>query len=251
MKLNPKILAKYNIENEIIYPNTNEDLTTILESFNIKGKDVLTVLASSDQLLSFYHYEAKTIDTFDRAYSTLYYYYLRKWLILYKDIFSIKGFDLRCINELIKSVNPSCCEEYEATLFWKKYFKCTNYQLGHLFNLFSDEGDVPYYNDADIKNIFNSQLTFNYMDIAKPIDIDKKYDIIYLSNLMEYLTIKDSRNTIRKNLENLLNPDGIAVLTYKMSDEKNIWHQREVYELTENNLTYEHINNLVYTYKKR
>ena len=263
MKLNPNLLAKSNnIENnEIIYLETNEDLVEILEHFDVKDKDVLTVLASSDQLLSFYYYQAKNIDTFDRSYSTLYYYYLRKWLILYKNIVSIINFNLKEINSLIDEVKPSNKIEKEAKTFWKKYFKTTNYNLGPLFEWFSTEGTVPYTNNIDsIKKIFDTNLNFTHMDITEPTSINKKYDIIYLSNMMEYIEVAEHRNTVRKNLENLLNDDGIAILTYKMHTKGDVWNQREIYELTKNSLVYdsnysyykpfEGKKDLAYTYRK-
>ena len=48
---------------------------------------MLSVLASSDQVLSCYYCKAKSIDTFDKVLLTLFYYYLRKWVILYQNQF--------------------------------------------------------------------------------------------------------------------------------------------------------------------
>ena len=113
--------------NLLIYKGTNEDLTSLFNEYDVKDKDVLTVLASSDQALSCYYKGAKTIDTFDRSYVTLYYYYLRKWLILYKNqlypsykFLSFTGDGDKELYDLVCSIKPNELREDEAKVFWKK-----------------------------------------------------------------------------------------------------------------------------------
>lgn len=263
MKPNPNYLAKNSSLIESVYPETNENLVEIFNKLDIKDKDVLTVLASSDQLFSFYYYGADTVDTFDRSYSTLHYYYLRKWLIEYKNIYELINISVRNIYTLLKEIKPKNIREKEAKSFWLKYFKKTNFKLGPLFEIFSYEGTIPYSNNIDkIKPYLNDDINFYNIDISKKIDIDisKKYDIIYLSNLTEYIEAGKKRNNIRINLENLLKDDGIAVATYKMYNHNDEWHVRESYELTTGKLkqdkTYKYMKphvgktDLFYTYKK-
>ena len=52
---------------------------------DIRDKNVMTVLASSDQLFTFNSLGAKEVDAFDHNILTIYYYYLRKWSIKYND----------------------------------------------------------------------------------------------------------------------------------------------------------------------
>lgn len=64
-----------------IYATTNEDLLILFDKLNINGKDVLTVLSSSDYLYMSYLNKARNVDGFDINPLTERYYYLRKWLI--------------------------------------------------------------------------------------------------------------------------------------------------------------------------
>lgn len=61
-----------------IYRNTNEDLSKIITKQDIKGKTILSVLASSDQVLSCYYLGAKSVDTFDSNKLTLLLFFLKK-----------------------------------------------------------------------------------------------------------------------------------------------------------------------------
>ena len=63
-----------------LYFNSNEDLDALLSKFDFRDKDILTVLASSDQLFYFYDKGARIVDTFDINKLTFYYYFLRKQL---------------------------------------------------------------------------------------------------------------------------------------------------------------------------
>ena len=108
-------------KNMLIYKGTNENLKDIFSKYDVKDKDVLTVLASSDQALACYYCGAKTIDAFDRSYLTLYYYYLRKWLILYKNelypnykFLSFTGNGDIELYKLICSIKASSKREEEA-----------------------------------------------------------------------------------------------------------------------------------------
>lgn len=66
-----------------LYRSTNERLSKILSMYDFKDKNVLSVLASSDQLLSSYFLGAKNVDSFDSNVLTFYYFYLRKWCMMY------------------------------------------------------------------------------------------------------------------------------------------------------------------------
>ena len=61
-----------------IYPFANENLIGILNQFDFKDKNCLTVLGSSDQMLDMCLRGAVSITTFDINPLTEYYYYLKK-----------------------------------------------------------------------------------------------------------------------------------------------------------------------------
>ena len=49
------------------------------------------------------------------------------------------------------------------------------------------------------------------------MEVDKKYDVIILSNIMEYLAFKDiDFSIIENNLDNLLKEDGVIVCSHLM-----------------------------------
>ena len=66
-----------------IYMSSNESLGNLFLNFDISGKDVLTVLGSSDQLFYSYLNGAKKVDCFDINVLARHYYYLRRWAIDY------------------------------------------------------------------------------------------------------------------------------------------------------------------------
>lgn len=252
----------------LIFKSSNEDLREIFNKYNVKNKDVLTVLASSDQALSCYYNGAKSIETFDRSIMTLYYYYLRKWLILYKKelypsykFLSFVGNGDYELYKLVCNIVPTEAKEKEAKLFWKEFMAYNNYKANFLFeDRYCDE-PRPFNNIDSIKNIYNNQLTFYNIDITKKVNLNKTYDVLYLSNILEYSETKESRNIIRLNIENLLKDNGIAICTYKLKKRKDGWHQEEIKELTNNKLIldseYKHYKplagkciDLAYAYKK-
>lgn len=58
-----------------IYRNTNENLSKIFSNYNFENKNVLSVLASGDQVFSSYYLGANNVDTFDSNILTYYYFF--------------------------------------------------------------------------------------------------------------------------------------------------------------------------------
>ncbi len=254
----------------LVYKSTNEDLTSIFDKYDVKDKDVLTVLASSDQALSCFYKGAKTIDTFDRSYITLFYYYLRKWLIIYKNelypsnkFLSFKGSGDKELYELVCSIKPEDRREKEAQTFWKKYMEFNDYKANFLFEDRYCNEPKPFNNKIDkIKDFYNKPINFTLTDITEPINIHKKYDVIILSNIFEYKESMLNQDTIRYNLENLLKENGLAICSYKLRKRKDKCHQDEILTLTKGTLSldseYKHYEplagkniDLAYAYRKR
>ena len=254
-------------ENNIIYVNTNENLTEIFDNIDVKDKKVLTVLGSSDQLLSCLYNDAKEVDTFDKSYVANYYYYLRKWLIEYKnELYPSKKFLYDNAYDLYKFIFelvPKTKEERKARIFWLVYFETNKYKCSkYLFEDRYCKGNTPFENDIDtIREKLPKKLKFYGMDIFEEIDIDKTYDVIILSNMLEYDNSIERKNTLRKNLEKLLNDNGIVVCSYKTTQKLSNFHLEERDILTQNKLVldrefkcYEPLigseKELAYTYRK-
>lgn len=106
-------------------------------------------------------------------------------------------------------------------------------------------------NVADILDGYN--LQFKHMNVCNGFNSDKKYDIIFLSNIMDYNRNSKSRiNDIRDNLDYLLTDDGIIVMAHfkffsGFNMEKDVFDETFDYiplDITDSSITY-------YAYKKK
>lgn len=200
-----------------IYRNTNENLSIILSNYDFRNKDVLSVLASSDQVFASYYLGASNVDTFDSNILTYYYYFLKKWTILKTGKPYIPASNDELL-EIIK-IDSNMEEEIKASYFWKYVLTNVNSSL-YYSNLFYKEPilyKLPYENDINYlkKIIIDKKLNYNKFDLFKPLYVDKKYQIIILSNMLEYLYDSEENinmhNIAAKNIYNLLEDDGIAI----------------------------------------
>ena len=267
IQINNNIKNKIYDENNKIYVYTNENLKEIFDKYDVKGKRVLTVLASSDQLLSCLYMDAKEVDTFDRSYVTFYYYYLRKWLIEFQDkLYPSQKFlydNDFFLYRLIYSIYPTCEEEKKAKLFWLNYLETNDYKASkYLFESRYCKGDTPFDNDImTIKSKLPEHINFYCMDFFNRVNLDKKYDVIILSNMLEYENSTQKKIIVRENLEKLLDNNGIVICSYKVTNKISNLHLSEKDILTRNKLVldkefsyYEPIIGqeleLAYSYKK-
>ena len=224
--------------NLMIYQQTNENLLELFRFYNVSGKDVLSVLASSDQVLSCYYCKAKSIDTFDKVLFTLFYYYLRKWVILYQNKFypSSSFFEDgdKKLYDLICHIEPTNVDESNAIVFWKYYLELNNYKTDqYLFYLSLIKQPKPFeYSFDKIKGIFDERLSFTHMDFFKEMPIKKKYDVIIMSNILEYATTNRQLYFARNHIESLLNDNGIAICTYLRNCDASYPHKKEVHIMT-------------------
>ena len=253
-----------------LYPESNEHLCELFNNVDVFNKDVFTVLGSCDQALSCYHGGAKTIDTFDRVYPSLWYAYLRKWIIFNQNRFypSYHFFtdgDEELYN-LICKIIPTNQDEADAQLFWKLYLSRgphkykTNY---FLFNSPICSQDKPFLDDIDnVKHFFDNPINFKCLNICQPIDVDKQYDVVILSNILEHTVTNKEREMARENIESILKDGGIAVCSSLIYDLDSSFHNNEVGILTSNSLTmdgeykdYEALigkeRDIAYVYKKK
>lgn len=190
-----------------IYRNTNENISSILSHIDVKGKDVLSVLGSSDQLFSFLCLGANSVNTFDFNRLTIYYFYLKKWSIMHTGNYYLSA-DNKVLLESLECANNTY-EEQHAKLFWQMILSDLKESLyySNIFYLTSVYYSVPYSNNMDeIKSIIEkAQPNFQYANIFCELLVDNKYDIIYLSNILEYLYDFENIGYDYVVLNNLLN----------------------------------------------
>lgn len=199
-----------------IYFESNEDLDKIFKDIDFSDKDVLSVLASSDQLFKLNSFNTKSIDTFDKNKLTYYYYYFRVWTIKYmKELYPtalIIGDDY-WVERLLSLVNTKTEEEGQALFFWKSLFK-KEVAFSSIF--IWDKMKLLNYSRDVSKCSIPSELNFFNYDFFKKNKVDKKYDIAVISNILEW-TNGDSRyiDMVENNLSKLIKKDGL-VLCSKM-----------------------------------
>lgn len=196
-----------------IYYQANENLIDYLD-VDFQDKDVLSVLASSDQVLTAKYLDAKKTDSFDYNRLTYYYYYLRIWSIKYMNKLYpliLNGNDW--LKELLKLVKPTTEGEHQAFDFWKKHVV----QHTNLFNLFYDidaqpEGKTLYTHPEELKDYLDPNLTFFHLNLFEQFKLNTTYDILLISNILDWARGDQTRLQIaHDNIGRLLNKDGIVI----------------------------------------
>ncbi len=222
----------YLASNVRIYPCTNENLDFVFSSVDFKDKEVLSVLASSDQLFSAYYLNAKNVDSFDRNRFTKYYYYLRKWSLIYDLVDIPSNVNL---GDLLGKVSVSSEEEFDALRFWMELsMKLDDPLRSKIFWPGASVVRKTTYG-CDLKGmsdiIKDKTLNFSKLDFFNSISLDKTYDIIVFSNILDYAFSIESLAICRDNLLNHLNDAGCVVCSYvSQRDRSKTKHQDEVFK---------------------
>ena len=205
---------EYDEKYSVIYHHSNEKLKDVFSKIDVRNKDVLTILGSGDQAFYLYDNGARSVDMFDRNKLAIYYYYLRTWVIIYYDLFYPGKLNKKYIKTLLGYVKPRTKEEKSALRFWKMYTKIfTDEDTEILFSFSNDYGMNDLDDVSEIrKRIDNGIVSFHNVDISKSIDINKKYDIIFTSNVADYILQEENQLKLyRDNLNNLLKNDGSII----------------------------------------
>ncbi len=210
------LIGKYDAELNTIYYETNEYIKEILDNFDVEGKNVLTVLASGDQAFHFYLKGAKNVDVFDINILTIYYYYLRRWVIMYlKKSYPDWDFDSDFLRSLLGRISVKNDDEEAAYKYWSS-FADTLDELGtfskYLFNLRTlNKTDDEFDNEKLSKILENDRFNFYNIDISRRMIIPYKYDIIYTSNISDYVNYAGNFNSYRLNLKKHLKKGGVVI----------------------------------------
>lgn len=221
-----------------VYRNTNEHLAEFLPAYSFFHKKVLSVVASSDQVFSSYYLGASEVDTFDSNIFAYLYFFLKKWnLMKYKRAYISANNEelIRCLEE-----HNNTDEELYAYEFWRKAFEMINSCLYYSDFFYKEIVDrsLPYDNDLETMAKIISDKSPNYtnLNLFEYIKKDKTYDIIVLSNILEYMYDEEDpllERVVASNLSKLLNDDGIIIssniLGYDYSS-KAIFNEEFIYE---------------------
>ena len=209
------VLNGYNNEKySNIYFKSNEDLNNLFGTFDFKDKKCLAILSSGDQAFHLLNKGVKDIDLIDKNKLTIYYFYLRLWIIKYLNTYYPPvNFDCNFISELLKNVKPSNEMEKKAYNYWNLFVSnFSNRRISDLFLIDNDLFDNSISNIDELNKKIDRKYDFYNNDIKDRLFISKKYDFIYLSNLLEWIIRdKDEMIPIRNNLYHLLNDNGYVI----------------------------------------
>lgn len=172
------------------YYNTNENLKGYIK--NLYGKKVLTVSSSGDQLLNILGSGSNDIDTFDINRYSPFVQNLKLYSVKYLDNISSFNFLNRLNKQIYLLFNdylPNDEKEFFDYLF--KYNLEDVYDKFFYYSLDNNNLNNNYFNFKVLNRIRNNidKIKHNHYncdiyDLYKYID--KKYDVIYLSNISHY-----------------------------------------------------------------
>lgn len=205
---------KQNTANIRIWRSSNENIYDVLSTTDAKNKDVLTVLSSGDQAFHFLNRGISSIDTFDINSLTFYYFHLRKWLICYFGYYyPPRRFDKNFVNNLLKVVSVKNNDDISAYHFWKKFItEFSSKELRDIFYLFDSRGDEIFDLGIIRNRLMIDKISFYNIDLKDEVNINKTYDIIYTSNIIDYVP-QNKIIDYRDNIDKLLNENGKFITT--------------------------------------
>lgn len=226
---------------DYIYPFCNENIKEFLSYFNLKDKDCLSVLASSDQIFDMHLKGAKSITSFDINKLTIYYYCLKKAAIMaglsfedYKEFFCFEEYKNHHSNNNVFSYYMfNIIKKYldqDSYTFWVQLYNCFSAkEIRVPFSLFTYdepsneilEKTVGYFNEESYRelqsNIHKLDIKFIHTNIKSlPVYLDSKFDFMYFSNIIQYCDslFKDYENIDSINNKKMKLMKVKSVLTY-------------------------------------
>ena len=197
-----------------IYPWSNEHLENYYNYYDLKDKKVLCITGSGDHAIHAIAGGAIEIDCVDINTLAKYYQALKLAFIskYNKDKFKkqFKNNNKQVLNPNIKLKNIREFLDDDTYLFWNNLIDLDTFKNNR--NLFRFDGE-PYpiaINYEQIKMNINNVIITCYDDDIKYFiqDIDKKYDVIFLSNVLEWHNFP-VRQAIIENCFNILEPNGV------------------------------------------
>lgn len=227
-----------NEENEdqfgFLYSMTTENLAKLFEKIDIKDQDIYTVLSSSDLLFSLLAYQAKHVDSFDINPISNRYFHLRKWLLQYKllnpDSISIKGLS----NIVNGYMEFGIKEEQESAILWRYYLDHIDSIYFYDSVLFEhvDNFEVSYQDKIGkiLESLNQRNPQFDCIDICSKLNNkkDRKYDKVFLSNILDYNRKPERLEIVYNNMLQLLKAGG-SVICSNIENYRDIDIEKEIF----------------------
>lgn len=200
-----------------IYPFSNEMLNHYYNYYDLNNKNALCITSSGDQIIYASANGAKEIDAFDKNRFCKYYSALKIAIILaYNEKEFYKIFCQKPKRLLSKKIDIEFIKNFlseECYIFWKELTKERNFKNNDV--LFTKDGIFGRRTLTLNYNLLKTALPkskINYYDMtAKDFRqyINKKYDAIFLSNILEWEWDDYDRKSLLTSYLELLNENGV------------------------------------------
>lgn len=221
-----------------LYSFTTENISGYIKNFDFNNKTLLTVGSSSDQIIDAGLRGLENATVLDVSPNTRNYYYLKLASLMnlsmeefltflcpkhYKEYYRINHdlFNMDTYNQVKETLKSLDNEAFE---FWDNIFNTYSHSEilnSYFINDFMDDDDIKRstlylnsnisYDEAKIK-IKNMNINFITGNI-KDIKLTKRYDNIWLSNVVDYMN-PDSFVDSVTYLSHRLNMDGKMLVAY-------------------------------------
>lgn len=197
------------------YPTTNEDWRFAMTELNPAGKSVLTVTSSGDQPIAFAISGARDIDTFDTTYFARVIMDMKTSAIQTMNHEQYGNF----VNKLRNTKSVRDIPEYKkiVDVCPKSSVLAARQMTGcKIFN--AGTGVRPEYtpNESEYavaQKIITQPINFIWSDITElHMQLNKEYDIIYLSNIFEYFHHRQKIMNVLNNLRPFVKNGGEIML---------------------------------------
>ena len=182
-----------------IYTFTNENIKEYLKYFDLRDKDILTVVGSGDHVFNML-LSTNSLDAFDINLYAYYFYVLKKHALAtleldeYLEFFLDKEdfYNLKIFDKIKKNWQDELeIKEFFDVLLKYPYIKHTSFFVN---NKWEDREKIIKQNEyleeqnyyALKKSIFEKKVHFIHSNLTK-IDLHQLYDFIFISNITDYL----------------------------------------------------------------
>lgn len=262
-----------------IYSFATENVKDYFEKMELEGKDILVVGSSCDQIFNAQLHNPKSITHFDINPNCSEYYELKKASILSfinrKQLLNFLYTDKLNTEDYKKVKEILMQENQESFDFWNNLLEKYGYEEASKIIFSKDELDLNTIirsnnyleNDKNYTKlrelIKKNNVNFITGDIFNPKELEnKKFDVIILSNILQYLEYFSNGNNVYDvlkncfdNLKTHLNENGIMQILYLYSFKQDdlfqtthpiaTYNLRNVFEtLQAQNLDIEFINGI-------
>lgn len=236
-----------------VYFKSNENLLDLYRKVDFLDKDVFSVLASSDQVFTAYYNGACKVDSFDKNPLAVYYYYLRVWTVRYmNEVYPLEVLqnNYDWLLKLLMKVKVNSSEEEDALKFWKKHLIYRT-DLEGLFYEDIRKNKTPFKTVNSIGSVVDFKTSFKVIDLFDKVNINSKYDVILLSNIIEWSRNDEYKMTmVSDNLDKILKKDGIILCSELLNrDDLTVQKERRIFD--SNFDYYDYGRGVGYIYKKR